>query len=363
MIILNLYFKLEDFYLKRVAFFVPEICNCGPLNVVLNIIKYLDFSEIEPYIVALRSNSDAEQYKEQFYPYVDKNKIYYLDIESNSEKYLEEIIYNNKIDCINSHGFYPDKLASMLKGIKIISTVHCMFYRDYPKEYGYIKGFFGAYRHFCFLRKRNINYIVGCSKSVSDYCMEKVNTSNICTINNGVDENIFFSLNNNEKYMRRLKLNLKGGRIFVYSGRFIRRKRVPELLQYFLERAAKDDLLILLGDGPEKKLCEKRFASNNIKFLGQVSDPEKYYQISDFVISNSEAEGYPMSIIEAVSCGCYALLSNIPPHREFIENNPNSANFIEFIGETSIKSQLSSCEIQKLSAKVMSEKYMKLYLS
>lgn len=349
--------------MNRVVYLVPELVNCGPLNVVLNIIKFLDKDIIDPYIVALRRSSDFDLYVREFQKYLGVDKIYYLDDCVEPLVYLKEIIKNKKINCIHSHGYYPDKFSSGLNNIKKISTIHSMFYKDYPKEYGRVKGFFGAYSHFKILKRGSFDYTVGCSKSVSEYCMNHGVKDNIYTINNGVDHNVFKRLSEQEKYKARAELNIIASRIFIYSGRFIRRKRVPELLKLFLDNSQGSDLLILLGDGPERKKCEALYANNKIRFLGQVSNPEKFYQISDFVISNSDSEGYPMSIIEAVSCGCYALLSNIPSHEEFISQNPKLASLLDFSNENLIKGHTSNCELMQLSANVMSRKYMDLYLT
>ncbi|HHB1599825.1 TPA: glycosyltransferase, partial [Acinetobacter baumannii] len=147
-------------------------------------------------------------------------------------------------------------------------------------------------------------------------------------------------------------------RIYIYAGRLIRRKRVPELIDLFLIKAQHDDLLIILGDGEELDKCKERAAQGNIKLIGNVDNPEFYYQISDFVISNSSAEGYPMSIIEAVSCGCFAFLSDIEPHREFVSNNPQVSCLLDVWDECKVLSEES---VEHLSARVMALSYLNVY--
>ncbi|WP_180138628.1 glycosyltransferase family 4 protein [Acinetobacter sp. YH12043] len=348
--------------MKKIIYLVPEIYNCGPLNVVLNILRFLNLDIFDPYIVALRRSSHNQDYLKEFIDIVGMEKIYYLDGGNSPLDDLLKIVLDRKIDCIHSHGFYPDKLASKISGLKKISTVHCMFYKDYPKEYGAIKGLIGAYMHFSILKKSKINHIVGCSNAVSNYCKHHLKDLNITTINNGVDQNVFYKLDEMSRLKLKEKYNISNKRVFVYSGRFIRRKKVPELIQIFIENSTERDVLLLLGDGPEKELCERKYTQENIQFLGQVSNPEKFYQVSDFIISNSDSEGYPMSIIEAVSCGCYALLSDIPPHREFIEKNLESSNLINSSNFSLVTRQTANFNTVKLSAKMMSEQYMSLYL-
>lgn len=346
----------------KVCFLVPEIVNCGPLNVVLNIVKFLDGDLFEPILIAIRKSDDIE-YRNIFSSYL-KSDIYYLDEYTSKKQGLEKVIFDNDIQVIHSHGYYPDKLVASLNvpHIKKISTIHCMFYKDYPKEYGFLKGLLGAYLHSNMLKKSDFHYIVGCSSSVANYCKNNLKISKTLAINNGVDQNRYFILTESEKLKYKSELGLFDKKIFIFAGRFIRRKRVPELLNFFKLQSAEDAVLLLLGDGPEKIQCEKNFSHDNIKFLGQISNPEKYYQIADFVISNSEAEGYPMSIIEATSCGCYALLSNIPPHKEFIDNNPECASFIDEINLKNFNApKFNKNTITNLSAKVMTDKYIAIY--
>ena len=68
---------------------------------------------------------------------------------------------------------------------------------------------------------------------------------------------------------------------------------------FFNEKQFNNTQLFLLGEGVEETICRKKANNNpNIIFLGFRNTPEKYYQIADYVISTSSAEGYPMSILE-----------------------------------------------------------------
>ncbi|MEL4298748.1 glycosyltransferase family 4 protein, partial [Acinetobacter ursingii] len=341
---------------------VPELINCGPCNVVLNIIKYLEKSFFNITVISIRKSNDFA-FEEIFRDLLINDIIYLENYELKSSS-LEKIILDNNINVIHSHGFYPDKLVASLKvkKLKKITTIHCMFYKDYPKEYGFLKGFIGAYLHTKLLKKADFQYIVGCSNSVEDYCNINLKLSKVLGIHNGVDPNKYFILSESQKVSRRIEMKLTGKKVFIFAGRFIKRKRVPELLIFFKNQSPKDSILLLLGDGPDRINCEKIFNDDNIVFLGQVPNPEKYYQVADFIISNSEAEGYPMSIIEATSCGCYALLSEIPPHREFINNNPKCASFINDLDLNYFNPpKFNKDTIENLSAKIMSEKYIEIY--
>lgn len=338
----------------NVGVLIPRLVSCGPINVALSIIKSLNSCEKINFTIILVHSSNNDNILCDFLRLDMGVSVLILD-EKDKLKSLSDIC--KKLDVVHSHGFYPDKLLSKIN-IKKITTVHSMFYKDYVNEYGYLKGFIASFLHFRFLKKGDFNYIVGCSKSVSSYIHKFIFKDNIEFINNGVDQNIFHKVNFSIKMERRKKLKIDGySRVFLYSGRIIRRKRVPELIDIFKKNFSDNDVLLILGDGEELNEC-KRKGDGNIIFLGSVKNPEYYYQCSDFIISNSSAEGYPMSIIEAVSCGCLAILSDISPHREFIKNNSSVACLIDNICFMNEK-----FDYKALSSEAMSLKYYNLYLS
>jgi glycosyltransferase involved in cell wall biosynthesis len=56
----------------------------------------------------------------------------------------------------------------------------------------------------------------------------------------------------------------------------------------------------------------------NARLIGPVPNNlmPGYYQAADIFISASNAEGFPLTVLEAMSCGCAILLSSIEPHKE-----------------------------------------------
>lgn len=341
----------------KICYIVPELYSCGPVNVVLNLIKYLSINN-EIMLISLKGN-DEEKIVTNFKYYCSLG-IHNLKLSSNIVKDLNLLCLN--ADIIHSHGFYPDKLVKDLKvDGKKISTVHCMFYKDYLKEYGLIKGGVGAFMHFNYLKNDKFNYIVACSKSVQDYLLNNISRNNIVNIKNGVDHQYFKKIDKDEVHRRRKNLSIDGyDKVFIYSGRLIRRKRVPELIEIFNNKYSENNLLIILGDGEDLEECKKKSQGKNVIFFGCVENPSYYYQISDYVLSNSLAEGYPMSILEAVSCGCSAILSDILPHLEFLQNNPE-VSFL--IGENIAlkEARNDDFDIRKLSSERMALEYFELY--
>ncbi len=82
--------------------------------------------------------------------------------------------------------------------------------------------------------------------------------------------------------------------------------------------------LVLLGNGSLAKRLRGIFEQGNVtdqvSFPGQVSqsDLPRYYRAADVYLSASHSDGTSISLLEALACGCPALLSDIPGNREWI---------------------------------------------
>ena len=80
--------------------------------------------------------------------------------------------------------------------------------------------------------------------------------------------------------------------------------------------------IIFLGDGANKQslidFSERVSSSIKICFKGCVSRDETIEHMleADVFISVSKGEGLPIAVLEAMYCGCFLILSNIPPHKE-----------------------------------------------
>lgn len=84
-------------------------------------------------------------------------------------------------------------------------------------------------------------------------------------------------------------------------------------------------VLILAGGGDEqatkriRELCEGHPA---IKIVGKLPRKELLQELwrSQLFISVPKSDGMPLSVLEACYCGCFPILSDLPPNREILEN-------------------------------------------
>lgn len=88
---------------------------------------------------------------------------------------------------------------------------------------------------------------------------------------------------------------------------------------------------VWIGDGSLRPDLESRIARSDlddrIEMTGQIERDEVFrrYADSDVYLSTSHGEGLPVAAMEAMACGLPVILSDIAPHREFLNND------VEFI--------------------------------
>ncbi|MEM6799980.1 MAG: glycosyltransferase [Bacteroidota bacterium] len=98
-------------------------------------------------------------------------------------------------------------------------------------------------------------------------------------------------------------------RYMSFAGRLIPLKRVNEIIEVFAKvRELVPNLeFIVMGDGIEREnlelLAQKLEVAPFIHFLGRVQNPYMYMKRSDLFVLNSETEGLPNVLIEAMACG------------------------------------------------------------
>ncbi len=82
--------------------------------------------------------------------------------------------------------------------------------------------------------------------------------------------------------------------------------------------------LIMLGSGSQEGLLRRIFSEagvlDRVALHGQVelSDLPDCYRAADLYLSASHSDGSSVSLLEALACGCPALVSDIPSNREWV---------------------------------------------
>lgn len=134
---------------------------------------------------------------------------------------------------------------------------------------------------------------------------------------------------------------LKKQKYFLVVSSLNYRKNFLSVLQAFdiFEKKCSDVSLYIIGDLSNsnfKNVDISRYQNDHqIKFLGRVSDSDlvKYYSNALAFIFPSIYEGFGLPPLEAQTCGCPVVVSNIPPHHEVVADsglycNPHSSEDI-----------------------------------
>jgi glycosyltransferase involved in cell wall biosynthesis len=136
---------------------------------------------------------------------------------------------------------------------------------------------------------------------------------------------------------------------FIYTGRLIKLKRIERML----ENVGLEKTLIVAGGGPLAALVENK---RNIIYLGVVPNPDlpNVLNRARIFISLSATEGSPKCLIEAILCGLYPVVSDIPAHRLLIEE----LGYGQLIGEgQQFSGDLASSTIDSTKLEIFREQY------
>ncbi len=139
----------------------------------------------------------------------------------------------------------------------------------------------------------------------------------------------------------------EGQRLVVYAGRMDdRAKNLKRLLEAFAQvRKRVDARLILCGDGHDYDRVAGWIAANDLgdvaELTGHVDNVWSYMKAADLFVSVSLFEGRPNAVIEAMVCRAPLLVSDIEPHREFLDGD--SAYFAAPEDTASIADAIVAC--------------------
>jgi L-malate glycosyltransferase len=132
------------------------------------------------------------------------------------------------------------------------------------------------------------------------------------------------------KKTSRKALGLKKGIIYTIStGRLVKRKGFDFLIKSIAKLNNSNIHSLILGDGPEKenlqRLAKKLNISNQIHFLGFVSEKKKFQYLSnsDIYVLSSRHEGFGIVLQEAMQVGLPIISTNNGGQTDFIEEGGN----------------------------------------
>lgn len=104
---------------------------------------------------------------------------------------------------------------------------------------------------------------------------------------------------------------LQGKKVIAFVGRFVKLKNINILIKTFLSIDDKDTILLLIGDGEEKKSLETQFNDNRIIYTGSLQGNNllAYYNCISILALLSDKEAFGAVTNEALLSGAKVLVS------------------------------------------------------
>lgn len=291
---------------------------------------------------------------------------------------MKEIIKKINPDIIHTSGMRADSIVSSIPGV---NSRHCMTVRNYvyddlTAKFGNTIGYIAAKKSMTSMNK--CNYVVCCSKSLEKKYSKHFD-KDLFVIQNGVktsENKPVPSLTKKTEIRQKLGID-DDNTIYLVVGSLIKRKDPETIIKGFLKSKVSqvNSQLLFLGSGTlEAEL--RKYASNEIKFFGNVKNVKEFLQAADYYVSASKSEGLPNSVLEASSAGLEMILSKIPEHEEIFNNSKYNPEYFEIGDSEKLSKILSSKSTQSpglpnyelsvfiddnFSNKIMANEYQNFY--
>ena len=301
--------------MTKIAFVINSIHLGGPSYVVRSILANLDPAQFEAYVFTLFRKENTpevvEELRQKGARVIENDYPGRLEVLAKKQAEFDRFLEQHGIEVIHSHGFIPDILSARCsaKNVRRLSTIHNNPFLDYPEVYGGLKGMVFTRVHLHFLKR--LDRCACCSRYVYDSLRNQL--PNLTVVRNGIGRT------HAKQLVKRSDLGVpEDAVLFVYVGQLRQRKNVIWLLEQFRKCHKQNEYLLVVGDGRDRERCEE-IADSHIRCLGFSADPYAYMQRADIFVSAALAEGFSISVLEALDNGLAVLLSDIPAHLEVFE--------------------------------------------
>lgn len=323
----------------RVAQIIGDMVGGGVEAVVMNYYRHIDRTKVQfDFIIHDTSTHVPQEEIERL-----GGRIFYIPNYkkiSSYKKALLKIFKENNYDIVHSHmntlSVFSLKIAKKA-GVKVrISHSHSTSNKKEWKR-NIIKNLLRPFS------KKYATQYFACSELAGRWLFgdKAFDNGEVTIINNAIDIEKF-KFNNDLRETVRKELNIKDKFVIGHIGRFMQQKNHSFLIDIFneVQKRRKNAVLLLLGDGP---LMEEINAKVNalgitekVIFMGNLTNPEKYYNAMDCFVFPSLYEGLGMVCIEAQVNGLPCIVSTevpqdvkILPKTNFVDLNANLSLWVE----------------------------------
>lgn len=211
-------------------------------------------------------------------------------------------------------------------GIETLYRVHGLhksIIKNYPKGFKFLIGsvFHRLYSYFDRKTMKHSDKISFVSKRTMDeakHFYPKFKKKFVYE-SNTVNKKKFFKLSKWEKQKIKEGLGISDERKnILYVGRLEPLKGILNLIEALKRTKEGNFRLLVIGDGPLKDAITK---VEFVKYLGKIPNNKlyKYYNIVDLFVSPSFYENGPMTVLEALQCGCNVLATDVGDAKYFLK--------------------------------------------
>ena len=318
---------------SRILFLVSTLRQSGPTMQLRNVVRHLDRSAFEPIIVTL-STEPADSMLDSF----RELGVRVESLSMSRSRSLVERRWRPRIEraagvsldagcMLHSQGVRADMISARLHGMPRVATVHNYPYDDYPLRFGRLQGSWMAWRHLQAFAA--LPGLVACSASLANELRR--HGLRAAVIRNGVDTARFHAELPSARMRARARLGLPAdARVGVCLGSLIPRKNPLAVVRAVVRSELRELAMIFVGGGVLDPGARREAGEDaRIRFVGHCEDVLPYLQVADFLVSASRSEGLPTAVLEALSCGLPAVLSDIEPHREILKLLPGGGELCD----------------------------------
>ena len=231
-----------------------------------------------------------------------------------------------KPDVVHAHLFHAIVLSRIIRLFvsipKLIGTHHGM------KETSFFRRALFAVTDF--LEDMTTAVSIKASKAYKN--VSPIASNGVRVIHNAI-ELTKFRFSEEKRVVLRAKLGISNeSKVILAIGRLVWEKDYINLIESFVLASARipDLLLVIIGDGPERKSLVRYVnqldITDRVQFLGKQSPSYPWFSIADLFVSSSVREGFGLVLVEAMASGRPIVATNCGIADEF---DKNLVDFVE----------------------------------
>ena len=185
----------------------------------------------------------------------------------------------------------------------------------------------------------------------------------------GVDSNVFYPINRNDKNKLRAKYEIEKNEIVIGSfqkdgqgwsdGDLPKLIKGPDIFVEVMSILKKQGYPIkIFLTGPARGYVKKALLKLNVPFIHEfvdnINDLNTRYHLLDLYLITSREEGGPKGLVESMASGIPVISTNVGMSYDFLENNHNG-----FVSYNNQPDELASYISKVINNKLIKEKFIK----